>query len=316
GIGGHSLQVVQVVGRLRKLGVTVTARELLQTQTVAGVAARSAAPTASQSSLVVELNPGKLSESAKSVFCLHPGGGSARWYIPLAEQIGADVRIFGVEAVGLHGEEPPLHEIGEMADRYWREIRAVQPDGPYFVVGWSYGAIVAQEMARRHGDQMQVVILIEPPVLEGHILHRMHQIMDGYQSSIDLWERGQTTIGAERHEIEEKLRSLADRLEVPREAVTLDEWLPYQTLWLLYKAAVEHRPRPSKAKTLLLVGDEVRGSSDGSDYNLGTYQDYLEYWGDLCVGEFRVVDAPGPHLEMLASGRSLDVLIQEILDLL
>lgn len=97
-------------------------------------------------------------------FFAHPIGGNVLCYHELARQLGPDQPVYGLQAVGLSGEFPPLGSIEEMATRYLSELRTVQPQGPYHLGGWSLGGTIALEMAqqlRAQGEQVEVVVLID-----------------------------------------------------------------------------------------------------------------------------------------------------------
>ena len=72
--------------------------------------------------------------------------------------------VIGIQARGLAGEEPPHASVEAMAAEYLREIKAFQPDGPYYLCGYSFGGLVAFEMARRlweSGDEVGLVGLFD-----------------------------------------------------------------------------------------------------------------------------------------------------------
>jgi acetoacetyl-CoA synthetase len=89
--------------------------------------------------------------------------------------LGADPRtarpapVFGLQARGLDGEEPTQRHVEELAACYIDEMRAVQPNGPYSVTGYSLGGLIAFEIAqqlRRAGDQVGLLCLLDPYVYE------------------------------------------------------------------------------------------------------------------------------------------------------
>jgi len=99
------------------------------------------------------------------LFCVHGGGLQVLGFRALAEQIDPDQPIYGLQWGGLDGRVMPS-SIGGVAARYLREIRAVQPTGPYRLAGHCYGAIVTLEMARRlsaAGEVVELVVLFDPP---------------------------------------------------------------------------------------------------------------------------------------------------------
>ena len=67
----------------------------------------------------------------------------------LAHLLGADRPVYGLQARGLYGGEPPHDTMEEAARDCIAEMRQVQPEGPYMVGGFSGGGITAYEIARQ-----------------------------------------------------------------------------------------------------------------------------------------------------------------------
>jgi thioesterase domain-containing protein len=87
-------------------------------------------------------------------FCVHANTGIVH-YRPLARFLGPDQPFYALQSQGLDGERPPYETVEEMAVHYVREIRGVQPEGPYYLGGYSFGGKVAFEMARQLAEQGQ-----------------------------------------------------------------------------------------------------------------------------------------------------------------
>jgi amino acid adenylation domain-containing protein len=83
------------------------------------------------------------------LFCIHALGGGVLCYHSLALQLGSDQPVYGLQPRGLDGKEPPLTQVEDMAAHYIREIQTIQPNGPYFLAGYSFGGMVAFEMAQQ-----------------------------------------------------------------------------------------------------------------------------------------------------------------------
>nr|WP_257792485.1 thioesterase domain-containing protein [Rhodococcus oxybenzonivorans] len=81
------------------------------------------------------------------MFCVHPFIGLAWSYAGLSGHLTQDRPIYGLQSPALTEDEAPLASITEFAARYVREIRSIQPHGPYHLLGWSLGGVIAQEMA-------------------------------------------------------------------------------------------------------------------------------------------------------------------------
>ncbi|WP_433201389.1 amino acid adenylation domain-containing protein [Nocardia sp. CA-107356] len=106
----------------------------------------------------------RLGGSDPALFCIHSSSGMSWSYLGLAERLRPGRPIYGLQAPDLSGREPSPRSIEEFADRYIREIRAVQPTGPYHLLGWSFGGIIAHAMAAKlqaAGETVGVVALLD-----------------------------------------------------------------------------------------------------------------------------------------------------------
>jgi thioesterase domain-containing protein len=95
-------------------------------------------------------------------FCVHPA--SVYSYTKLAQCLGTERPFIGIQAYGSAIDADPSEQIEIMAEQYVDEIRAHQPEGPYFLGGWSIGGLIAFEMARRLrvlGQQVAFVGLLD-----------------------------------------------------------------------------------------------------------------------------------------------------------
>ncbi|WP_170136186.1 non-ribosomal peptide synthetase/type I polyketide synthase [Nannocystis exedens] len=96
-------------------------------------------------------------------FCVHGIGGSAAGYAPLAGRLGDEQPFYALQAST--GDAAPA-SLSALAADHVAAIRRVQPAGPYRVGGWSFGAIVAQEMARQleaAGERVTHLVLFDAP---------------------------------------------------------------------------------------------------------------------------------------------------------
>ncbi|HEV3003090.1 MAG TPA: alpha/beta fold hydrolase, partial [Pirellulales bacterium] len=87
--------------------------------------------------------------SRPPLFCAHPAGGTVFCYRELARLLADDQPVYGLQARGIDGREPPRARLEEMAADYVAEIRKAQPVGPYWLLGWSLGGLIVFEMARQ-----------------------------------------------------------------------------------------------------------------------------------------------------------------------
>lgn len=82
------------------------------------------------------------------LFCVHPGIGEVLLYVSLAKYFTHDRPFYALRARGFGAGERFFDSVEEMVESYVRAIRARQPHGPYAVAGYSYGGVVAFEIAK------------------------------------------------------------------------------------------------------------------------------------------------------------------------
>jgi amino acid adenylation domain-containing protein len=102
--------------------------------------------------------------SERPLFCVHPGAGLSWSYAALGGHLPPDYPLYGLQARGLAWPEPLPLSLEEMAADYIRQIRTVQPQGPYRLLGWSFGGLVAHAMAtglQSQGEQVDMLAILD-----------------------------------------------------------------------------------------------------------------------------------------------------------
>jgi len=110
------------------------------------------------------LVPLKAGTGLPPVFFVHDVGGSIAGLFPMARRMTYAGAVIGIQARGLSSHESPHATVEAMAAEYLREIKLWQPHGPYYLCGYSFGGLVAFEMARRllaSGDKVGLVGLFD-----------------------------------------------------------------------------------------------------------------------------------------------------------
>jgi amino acid adenylation domain-containing protein len=98
--------------------------------------------------------------SKPALFCVHAAGANVLIYRPISRHLGNDQPVYALQAQGLDGHREPYRRVEEMAAHYVREIRAFQPNGPYYLLGASFGGLVIYEMAQQLLAQGQQVAFL------------------------------------------------------------------------------------------------------------------------------------------------------------
>ncbi|GAA3184213.1 MULTISPECIES: amino acid adenylation domain-containing protein [Streptomyces] len=164
-LGGTSLLAVRLVARVREeCGAELTIGSLFEAPTPAALAARlaTAAPAAGDALDVVL--PLRTEGERPPLFAFHPAGGLSWCYAGLSARLGPDQPLYGIQARGLLDDGPLPPDLETQAAGYVRELRAVQPHGPYRLLGWSVGGILAHTVAvllQEAGEEVELLALLD-----------------------------------------------------------------------------------------------------------------------------------------------------------
>lgn len=99
-------------------------------------------------------------------FCAHPAGGIVHCYIEMARCLGKDQPFYAFQHPGIDGKSGAYTTYAKMAELYVDAMMEVQPKGPYYIGGWSFGGTVAFEMARQvrlRGEEVAMLALFDSP---------------------------------------------------------------------------------------------------------------------------------------------------------
>ncbi|MFF1402156.1 amino acid adenylation domain-containing protein [Streptomyces sp. NPDC058294] len=150
-LGGDSLRSVEVVSRAAKAGLTLALSDVFAHRTPAALAAASvtAGPRAPATVPLLAIRP---HGTAAPLFCVHGGVGFGLPFAELAAHLDAGRPVYALQSDGVAAEpgawDRPA-DVPSLAALYVERLRQVQPHGPYHLLGWSFGGLVAHEMAVR-----------------------------------------------------------------------------------------------------------------------------------------------------------------------
>ena len=173
-LGMDSLDVVDVVAAVReRTGIACTPADFICRASIAGFATYIGAQIASTQSTQPDADPPAqhpqlvvLNDrgSRAPLFCMHPSGGRATAYLRLRALLGDEQPLYALQSRALHEPNSEHETIESMAAGYAAVVQSVRPDGPYRLVGWSMGGLVALAVAselERRGASVESVGLID-----------------------------------------------------------------------------------------------------------------------------------------------------------
>ncbi|MET9173280.1 amino acid adenylation domain-containing protein [Streptomyces misionensis] len=165
-LGGNSLLAAGLVSRLRKvLGIELGIQALFLAPTVAGLVAAAGedgGPDADNGLDV--LVPLRRNGTLPPVFCVHAAGGLSWRYAGLLRHLPPGHPVYGLQARAFSEPGHRPASVEEMAADYVERIRGVQPSGPYHLVGWSFGGLIAHAAAvllEAAGEEVALVAVLD-----------------------------------------------------------------------------------------------------------------------------------------------------------
>ncbi|OKH46951.1 non-ribosomal peptide synthetase [Calothrix sp. HK-06] len=305
-LGGHSLLAVSLFTQIeKKFGVSIPLATLFKSGTVeslAKIVSQQEQTEISWSSLVKI----KTSGSKPPLFCIHPLGGEIFCYYDLAPHLGAEQPVYGLQPQGLDGKQTPYTRIEDMASHYIQEIQTVQPNGPYYLMGYSFGGAVAFEMAQqllKLGQKVAFLCVLDScrpgyskrsPILKRVYLHIKYIVQGGLpyiKQKLVGWREWGTYHLKERYKHHlQVVHGISDDKHL--KVIDANALASSQYIYQTYSGSV----------TLLRTKDENRDEAIAIEY------DPQFGWGDVVTGELDVQYISGshvnmfeqPHLELLA----------------
>ncbi|MEH2034162.1 MAG: AMP-binding protein [Nostoc sp.] len=250
-------------------------------------------------------------------FCIHPVMGVASVYSDLAELLGQEQPFYGLQSAGITGEGKSKDCIEDIAAEYIHGIQQVQPEGPYCLGGWSFGALVAFEMAQQLqqvGQTIVLLALIDTPAfcdnrtqnffqmakfLVNSILRNLgpylDETVDHFLTAVE--ERQLTQqIGTQTSKPLDFLVEPGSIAKVVAHQSKLSKLFQpaarrlFQVIQANNLALLKYKPQPYPGKVTLFRTSKQTGKNP-QDATLG--------WGDLAIGGVEIHQIPGNHLNLV-----------------
>ena len=165
-VGGNSLLAVRLIAQInQQLQQNLTVSSLFLNPTISSLSKQlfSQQKSLPLNSPLVPIQP---QGTKPPFFCIHPIFGVVFPYYELAFHLGQDQPFYGVQPLGFEDKNSPLNRIEDMATYYIKALQNLQPNGPYFLGGWSFGGVVAFEMAQqllKAGEDVALLAIFDSP---------------------------------------------------------------------------------------------------------------------------------------------------------
>ncbi len=244
-------------------------------------------------------------------FCVHPLNGNILSFLELARKLGAKQPFYGLEAPGIDGRREPLTTIEDLAACYIKAISVVQPSGAYFLGGYSFGGMVAFEMAQQlqqQGHEVALLAIIDTlaPISHSHIAQSnnnanwikllFHIIKLEFGKKLPfVWEQFQKLQPQEQIDYLLEILKAANLIspDVGQEVIVrlLQVWMA------LCKAAMSYVPRVYPGQLNLFESSEEM--PDDMKALPARVREYAMGWSELTTKPIEIYYIPGNHRTML-----------------
>jgi amino acid adenylation domain-containing protein len=294
-LGGHSLLAVSLVASIeQEFGCKLSLGTLFQMPTVERLASfitqqvhQEHQTTPSRSLVAIQPRGSK-----QPLFMVHDASGTLWCYHALAQYMGTDQPVYGFQVPVVHDNSHLPRTVDSIAARYVDELCEFQPQGPYFLGGFSLGGALAFEMAqqlREQGREVALLALLDTGCPGAH-----RETATPLQTA-QLYLRNLRSMN--RHDALMHVSSRVLRKAPKGTPVSLDELADESIREALFESATQHQ-LPQAFNSY-----EVRSYAGGvvlfrASLHFRGFDDSLG-WQRVAKGELRVEFVPGSHATMV-----------------
>ncbi|MBE9229965.1 AMP-binding protein, partial [Phormidium sp. LEGE 05292] len=310
-LGGHSLLIPYLMAQIKQLfNKDIPLATLLQNPTIellATVVQKDKDVDTKSDSPMLAIQP--VGEQLP-LFCVPGSGGYSLYLYNLARCLPPNQPFYTFQANYYQQEIAPVTHIEEVAARYIQAIQTVQPQGPYFLAGHSFGGKVAYEMAQQLLDRGEEVALLAILDTTPPGFGKTSDDWDDTQWLIDLVGAMKATFASDLELDVEKLLSLAPdaQIQYVLEYVKMFDILPpdadstylshlLQSFMADHKAKYSPQQQVYPVRITLFRSSEIKIEENESFRDV--FQDSTFGWSTISGVPVDVHFVPGNHTTML-----------------
>ncbi|MEM7134559.1 MAG: amino acid adenylation domain-containing protein [Chloroflexota bacterium] len=156
-LGGHSLLATRLVQRMgQTLQRDISLQQVFKSPTIRSLLQGLNRPQTTTNSFI-PLRTNRNPDASNPLFLIHAVSGVAFPFLTLLPYLASDQAVYALQARGIYDDLPPFDSLEALATAAIQEMKSTQPDGPYAIAGWSFGGMVAFEMACQLTQQGEAV---------------------------------------------------------------------------------------------------------------------------------------------------------------
>jgi len=235
-------------------------------------------------------------DGKQPIFCIHAGGAHVLFYKGLADNMPRHQTVYAVQPEGLDGSNFSYHSMEEMTALYLREIRKVQPKGPYHILGMCFSNAVAFEMAKQikaAGEEVGTLVIADsapnfmrknPPRKKGRLEKFINKFRDiGFRAFTEA-TRKRLSIKTSQNNVSQE-----EQLERVRKKFT--------------EVFVAYKWQPEDVKITLIRSQEHLDRND-KEFHIYT-------WEYLSKNDLDIFHVPGKHDDIF-TGHAAKIVADEL----
>ncbi|MFN6566176.1 amino acid adenylation domain-containing protein [Dendronalium sp. ChiSLP03b] len=303
-LGGHSFLAVRLMAKIYEhFGHNLPLSTLFENTTIEKLAKIVSQPVSfgSGSPLVAIQSSGSL----RPFFCVHAAGGDVNNYPILAKKLGKEQPFYALEQTPEQLDFAVI-SVEATATNYLKEIRTIQPEGPYLLGGWCYGGVIAFEMAQqlqKQGETVDLLVVIDailPEIVIQPTEDDDAKFLLRLAESVKSWFNVDFSVSYEelrKLPVDEQFHLLFKKADLEFSDTEMEQYLRGFKLFKAHIQAMRNyvpQVYPHEI-TLFRASEIITHDFESSEFST---DDPLLGWGKCSIQPIKIIEVPGNHFSM------------------